>query len=95
MRAWASYRVSARCPVKRRGRARRAAAATACHRIATVVMAARTVSAGVFQAALGRLPYNERVTFTAVVTNAAGLHPARALIRATTLRPPPKRRPHR
>ena len=95
VRAWASYGVGARCPLKRRGRARRATAATACHRIATVVMAARTVSPGVFQASLGRLPYNERVTFTAVVTNAAGLHPARALTRATTLRPPPKRRPHR
>jgi hypothetical protein len=89
---WASYTVTAKCPVKKKKKkGKKPAKALVCHKTDTVKMSLRSISAGAFQTGAANLPYNERVTFTAVVTNAAGLHPAKPLVRSTTLHPPKKK----
>ena len=54
-------------------------------------MAPRALSPNAFRAAAAGLPYGQKVTFTALVSDAASLHPARPLVRSTTLRPPKRR----
>jgi Trypsin len=87
----ASYVVSTKCPAKRRN-GRKRAKPPVCHRTKTVRMPLKAVAAGAYQAVASGLPYNERVTFTVAVTDAAGLHPARLPMRSATLHPPKKKR---
>jgi hypothetical protein len=90
--ASAGYRVTAKCP-KKKGKKKKKGKQPVCHKIYTVNMPVSVVSAGVFNAAVTRLPYKERITFTAVAVNAAGLRPATSLVRSTTLHPPrPKKK---
>ena len=87
--ASAAHQVPAKCHVKKsHPRYKR----LACHKTDAVHMSVGAVSAGAFKATASKLPYNRRLTFTVIVTNAAGLRPARSPTRSTTLRPPkPKR----
>ena len=47
---------------------------------------------GAFRATVSRLPYDKKITFTIAVADAAGLRPLKPPVRATTLRPPKRRR---
>ncbi len=87
---WVSYEVATKCHVKKKRKGKKAAKQPRCHRTAALVMPVSNVSPGVYQASAARLPYHERITFTAVATNAAGLK-ARPLIRSTKLGLPPKK----
>jgi hypothetical protein len=50
-------------------------------------------SAGVYQASVSRLPYSERITFTILAADAAGLTQVKPVITAITLhKPKPKAR---
>jgi hypothetical protein len=42
-------------------------------------------SPGHYRATAKRLPYGKRITFTTLVTNAAGLRPLKPLVRSATL----------
>jgi hypothetical protein len=88
---WASYTVTTKCPVKKR-KGRKRARARVCHTTKMVRMSVRTIAAGLYQAVASGLPYNEKLTFVVVVTDAAGLHPAKLPVRFLTLRPPKKKR---
>jgi Trypsin len=90
VRASASYSVAARCRANKR-RARRRARRTVCHRTKTVKMSARQLASGIYRASASRLPYGEKVKFTAVVRDAAGLSPARPPVRSTKLRRPKRK----
>jgi hypothetical protein len=83
----ASYVVNARCPVKKGRKAR----ASHCKRTVKLPMALSNTSPGHYRASVTRLPYGKRITFTTLVTNAAGLRPLRPLTRSATLRPPSKK----
>lgn len=83
----AGHQVIAKCDVKK-GRRPMRARHPVCHRTDTAHMSVGAVSAGVFKATESKLPYDKRLTFTVLVTNAAGLRPAKSLTRSTTLHPP-------
>jgi hypothetical protein len=85
--ASAAYQVTTKCPV-RKGKKKKGKQPV-CHKTHTVNMPV-SAGAGVYQATATKLPYDERVTFTALATNAAGLRPTTPLVRSTTLRSPPK-----
>ena len=88
----ASYAVSARCPVRKaKKKARSSARAHACKRTVNVPMSLSNTSAGHYRATAKRLPYGRRITFTTLVTNAAGLRPLKPLVRSTTLHAPSKK----
>ncbi len=99
--ASASHRVPAKChpkkgqqqaPPGKRPQSKR----PVCHKTDTVHMSISAVSADVFKATASKLPYDRRLTFTVLVTNAAGLRPSRSPTRSTTLRlPKPKLKPKR
>ncbi len=87
----ATYALATKCPpARRKAKGRKAPRRSTCHRTATVHMPLSRISSGAYRATATGLPYNKRVTFTVLVTNAAGLRPARSLTRSTTLRPPSK-----
>jgi Trypsin len=88
----AGYVVSAKCPVRKgKRKGSRAARGSHCKRTVNVPMALSNTSAGHYRASAKRLPYGKRITFTTLVTNAAGLRPLRPLTRSATLRAPSKR----
>jgi hypothetical protein len=90
---WVTYTVTTKCPVKKKKKkGKRPAKRSICHETPTVHLPVSGISAGLYRATATRLPYNERITFTGVVTNAAGLRPARLLVRSTTLHPPAKKK---
>ncbi|HMH47196.1 MAG TPA: serine protease [Solirubrobacteraceae bacterium] len=91
LRSSAAYAVTTRCPRRRRGRkpTRRAV----CHKTLGVRLPIKALSATTFQASASRLPYGRRIKFSALASNAAGLHQAVPAVRYKTLRKPkPKRR---
>jgi hypothetical protein len=92
--SWVSYQMSAPCPRSKRARHghSRSAGRSLCVWTDSVILALKSTAAGVFHASLSGLPYHKSLTFTAVATNAAGLHPPRAAVRSTVLHPPRSRR---
>jgi secreted trypsin-like serine protease len=86
----ASYTLAASCPAKKgkKRRGGRAARRSTCKRTVTLTMPLSSISAGHYRATATRLPYNRPITFTTLVTNAAGLRSAKPLVRSATLRPP-------
>lgn len=90
--ASASHQVPAKCHVKK-GQRQKRGKRPVCHKTDTVHMYVGAVSAGAFKATASKLPYDRRLTFTVVLTNAAGLRPAKSPTRWTTLYPPrPKKK---
>ncbi len=88
----ASYVVNARCPVKRgRGKGAKAVRGSHCRRTVNVPMPLINTSPGHYRASAKRLPYDTRITFTTLVTNAAGLRPLKSLTRSATLRTPSRK----
>ena len=85
---WVSYIATAKCHPKKRAKGKRSPKPRTCKRTVTVHLPVSNPSAGTYQAQATGLPYSQGLTFLAVVTNAAGLHPARLLVRSVTLRPP-------
>ena len=83
----AAHQVIAKCHVER-GRRPPRVRHPVCHKTDTAHMSVGAASAGVFKATESKLPYDRPLTFTVVVTNAAGLRPAKSPARSTTLRPP-------
>jgi secreted trypsin-like serine protease len=83
----ASHPVIAKCRSQRGHRPTRTRHPV-CHKTDTAHMAVGAVSAGVFKATESKLPYDRRLTFTVLVTNAASLRPAKAPTRSITLHPP-------
>jgi hypothetical protein len=83
-----SYEVAVRCHAKR-GHRRRGRQPT-CHATHTAALPVGSPAAGAYSASAAGLPFGERLTFTATVTNAAGLHPSAPLTRFTTLHRPKK-----
>ncbi len=83
----ASHQVIAKCHPQS-GRRPMRARHPVCHKTDTAHMAVGAVSAGLFKATESKLPYDKRLTFAVLVTNAAGLRPAKAPARSTTLHPP-------
>jgi hypothetical protein len=83
----AGHQVIARCQVKRGRRPARAKHAL-CYKTDTAHMAVAAASPGAFKATESKLPYDKRLTFTVLVTNAAGLRPAKSPTRSITLHPP-------
>lgn len=86
--ASSAYAVVAKCPAKK-GRKKKGKQPV-CHKTHTVGAPVSLVSPGVYGAVANRLPYGEKITFTALATNAVGLHPAAPVVRSTTLHAPPK-----
>ncbi len=83
----ASHQVIAKCHLEKGHRPARARHPV-CHKTDTAHMSVGAVSAGVFKATESKLPYDRRLTFTLVVTDAAGLQPAKPPTRSATLHPP-------
>jgi Trypsin len=90
VRPAALYTVTVRCP--KRKRTRKGKKPPVCHATKTLSMTLKAVASGSFKATVSRLPYNRKITFTVAVANAAGLRPLKTPDRATTLRPPKKKR---
>jgi hypothetical protein len=89
VRSRADYAVTARCPVKRsRKKAGKSARRSHCAKTVTVPVPLSNVSAGLYRGTATRLPFNKRITFTTLVTNAAGLRPLKPLVRYATLHRP-------
>ncbi len=89
VRSRADYAVTASCPVKRpRKKAGKSARRSHCAKTVTVPVALSNVSAGLYRGTATRLPFNKRITFTTLVTNAAGLRPLKPLVRYATLHRP-------
>jgi hypothetical protein len=88
----AAYQVTAKCPVKK-GKKKKRGKQPVCHETLTVNVPVSVLSPGVYSAAATKLPYGEKITFSALATNAAGLHPATAPITSTTLHKPAKPKP--
>ena len=93
----AIYKVNTKCPVKKGQKAKPKGKQPVCQKAVNAVVSAQPVStvAGVttYQATLGGLPYSQTVVLRAVVTDAAGLRPANAPVRAVVLHQPAKPKP--
>jgi secreted trypsin-like serine protease len=96
----AIYKVTTRCPAKK-GHKHNKHKQPVCHKAVNTVVSATPVSSSggftTYQATLSGLPYGQLVVLRGVVTNAAGLRPTSAPLRAVTLRRPSKaaHRPHK
>jgi hypothetical protein len=88
---WVSYTATGRCAAKRRAKSKKAPKSRICSRTATVHLPVASALGGSYQATATGLPYNQSLTFIAVVTNAAGLRPTRLLVRPLTLHPPARK----
>ncbi len=88
VKPWVSYRAASRCAAKRRAKGGKAVRPRICSRTATVGLPVVSASGGTYKATATGLPYDRSLTFIAVVTNAAGLHPRRLLVRPLTLHAP-------
>jgi trypsin len=89
----AAYAVVAKCPKKKKKK-KKGAKAPVCHKTKTVSMALINPSAGAYTASASKLPYGEKITFSVVASNAAGLKQAAPALTATTLhKPKPKKKP--
>jgi secreted trypsin-like serine protease len=84
----ASYVVSGKCPVKKGRKKGGRSAKRLCKRTVNVPMPLSNTSAGHYRATARRLPYNKHITFTTLVTNAAGLRSLKPLVRSATLHQP-------
>ena len=87
------YAATVKCPAKKskkKNKGKKQAKAPVCHATKTVKMSLKSLSAGVYSAAVSHLPYSRKLTFTVAVTDAAGLRPPVAPVVSTTLRPPSK-----
>jgi hypothetical protein len=86
----AAYSVTVKCSRKKKKGAKR----PVCHETRTVPMSVANPSAGIYQASISGLPYSEKITFTILVANAAGLTQTRPVIVTTTLhKPKPRKSP--
>jgi hypothetical protein len=85
--ASASHLIPTKCHLKK-GQAKKRGKRPVCHKTDTVHMSVGAISTDAFKATASKLPYDRRLTFTVLVTNAAGLRPARSPTRSTTLHPP-------
>jgi secreted trypsin-like serine protease len=83
----AIYLANTTCPPKKAKRHSKAKPQT-CQKAVNMNVAATAAAAGSYRVSLPRLPYNETVIFRALVTNAAGLRPTSAPVRAQILRKP-------
>lgn len=90
----AGHQVIARCQVKR-GRGPTRARRPVCHKTDTAHMSVAALSTDLFNATESKLPYDKRLTFTVLVTDAAGLQPAKPPTRSVTLHPPKSRKKKR
>jgi secreted trypsin-like serine protease len=91
----AAYAVTAKCPKKKKKKGKKVKQPI-CHKTKTVPMSATSSSAGVYQAAVANLPYGEKITFSVLASNAAGLKQAKAAAAIATLhkpKPKPKKKP--
>lgn len=85
--ATAGHQVPVKCRVKKDHRQRRGKQPI-CHKTDVVRMSVGAVSPGVFKATASKLPYKRRLTFTVLVTDAAGLRATRSPTRSTALHLP-------
>jgi secreted trypsin-like serine protease len=82
----AAYSVTVKCPKKKKK-----GKPPVCHKTKTVPMSLTNPSAGAYTASVSRLPYSERITFTVLAADAAGLTQVKPAITAITLhKPKPK-----
>jgi trypsin len=89
----AAYSVIAKCPKKKKPKkGKKPAKQPICHKTKTLPMSLINPSAGAYTASVSGLPYSEKITFSALVTNAAGLKSA-AAVKATTLHKPKPKKP--
>lgn len=89
----AIYKVTTKCPT-RKGNKRTKGKQPVCEKAVNATVSATPVSTSggttTYRATLSGLPYGQLVVLRAVVTNAAGLRPTSAPVRAVTLRQPTK-----
>jgi secreted trypsin-like serine protease len=84
----AAYSVTVKCPKRKK---KKKGKQPVCHKTKTVPMSVVNPSAGVYQASVSRLPYSEKITFTVLAANAAGLTQVKPAVTTTTLhKPKPK-----
>jgi secreted trypsin-like serine protease len=89
----ATYSVIAKCPKKKKPKkGKKPVKQPVCHKTKTVPMSLVNPSAGAYTASVSGLPYSERITFSTLATNAAGLKSA-AAVKATTLHKPKPKKP--
>ncbi len=88
-----SYEVVVRCHAKRGHRRR--GRQPICHATHAVALPVGSPAAGAYSASGAGLPLGEPLTFTATVTNAAGLRPSAPLTRSTMLHRPRKKKKKR
>jgi secreted trypsin-like serine protease len=82
----AAYSIAVKCPKKKKKGKQ-----PVCHKTKTVPTSVVNPSAGVYQASVSRLPYSEKITFTVLAADAAGLTQVKPAITAITLhKPKPK-----
>ncbi|HEY5046195.1 MAG TPA: serine protease [Solirubrobacteraceae bacterium] len=86
----AAYSVTAKCPKKKK---KKKGKRSVCHETKTVPMSVTNPSAGVYQASVSRLPYSEKITFTILAANAAGLTQVKPALTAITLHKPKPKKP--
>ncbi|HEY5260955.1 MAG TPA: serine protease [Solirubrobacteraceae bacterium] len=84
-----AYEVTAKCPVKK-GKKKKKGKQPVCHKTLTVNVPVSVVSPDLYSAAASKLPYGEKITFAALATDTAGLHPVTAPVTSTTLHKPAK-----
>jgi Trypsin len=88
----AAYSVTAKCPKKKKKKGKKPVKQPVCHKTKTVPMSLVNPSASAYTASASGLPYSEKITFSVLATNAAGLKSAPA-VKATTLhKPKPKKK---
>jgi Trypsin len=78
----AAYSVTVKCPKKKK---KKKGKQPVCRKTMTVPMSLTNPSAGVYAASVSRLPYNEKITFTVLAANAAGLTQVKPAITAIIL----------
>ncbi len=89
---WVSYTATTRCPAKKGPRAPGPPSRASVAGRPPCTSPSATPRPASYRATARGLPYNQSVTFIAVVTNAAGLHPGKLLVRPVTLHPPTKQK---
>ena len=91
LRASAAYSVLAKCRVKVRRNGRKVFKMIPCRKAKLVPIPVRNLSLGFFSAKASKLPYGERIRFSTIATDAAGLRQATPSVRTITLRKPKRK----
>jgi secreted trypsin-like serine protease len=90
----ATYSVIAKCPKKKKQKkGKKPVKQPVCHKAKTVPMSLLNPSAGAYTASASGLPYSEKIMFSALATNVAGLKSAAAVKAVTLHKPKPKKKP--